>query len=180
MKLLTRARQIVAPLLVVAGLCIPQAHAGLIGDEINATWTFDPFFIDSNTFVAADGVDLINSFGLDGDLDVKDFSIEVLFDNTSAIGNGVRWLFQDLDIDIVDAFVATDYIGWDDSFFGFGAGFASVDFLRDVSFAPDRSNYFEIFFDVDNQAPVPLPGSLSLLLAGIVLLARRRRQTPRI
>lgn len=169
----TRIKRLCAPLVMLAAFMAHGAHAGLIGDEVNATWTFPPFFEDSNTFVAADGVDLVNDFGLDGDLDVKDLGIEVLFDATNGIGRRVSWLFQGLDIDILDAYVVTNYQGWSDTFFQFGAGFAAVNFLSDVSFAED-DNYFEIFFEVDNQAPVPLPGSFPLLLLGLGALMLRR------
>ncbi|MFK7978181.1 MAG: hypothetical protein AB8C02_18755 [Halioglobus sp.] len=173
MKLEKVTRRLGAAILWVA-MVAPGAHAGLIGDEINATWTFPPFYTDSNTFVASDGLDLMGSWGLTGDLDVKDLSIEALTDSTTGIGRRVSWLFQGLDIDIVDAFVVTNYAGWDDSFFEFGAGFAAVNFLRDVSFAED-DNYFEIFFEVDNQAPVPLPGSLPLVMLGLSALLIRAR-----
>lgn len=153
-------------------LMAPGVHAGLIGDEINAVWTFAPFYTDNNTFVAGDGVDLVASWGLSGDLDVKDLSIEVLFDFNGGVGKGVNWLFQDLDIEILDARVATNYIGWDDSFFQFGSGFASVNFLQDTDFR-FNDNYFEIFFDVENVTNVPLPGSLALLVLGLGSLASR-------
>ncbi|GAB5452905.1 MAG: hypothetical protein Hals2KO_32330 [Halioglobus sp.] len=169
MNILSFLRKIFATFFVSLVLIVPAADASLIGDEINAIWSFLPFFTDDNTFVAADGVDLVGAWGGEpgraNDLDVKSLSIEVLFDFNGGLGAGVNWLFQDLDIDIVDAYVTTNYGGWDDSFFTFGEGFAQVNFSDEVNFQFD-TNYFEIFFEV-KDVTLPLPGSLFLMLMGL-------------
>lgn len=172
---------LLASTLLTAEFFVTPARASLIGDEVTATWTvMRNGFIDVNTFVASDGIDLLGDWALGHNLDVLDSAIEVDFPFATGLGPGVLWEFTSLDWVGMDGSIAnvtvdTNYVGWSDSFLSFGPNSISIDFSNRVQFP--QSDLFRINITAEHVSALPEPSSLSLLLIGLAgtILVRLRK-----
>ncbi len=148
-----------------------SAHAGLIGDTVDATWTFGSGYRQSQSITVTDAVELPTGFGLGHSLDVGDDYIEIRLPDTSGISAGVDWLFSSLDFGgIKSVSVSTDFSNWN---------------LADLSFTSDsvhirfsQSQSWNLGAGVlrVNLSAVPEPTSAMLVLAGLGLVAAAVRR----
>lgn len=152
--------------------CIPSANASLIGDEMTAIWSTNSGYVDTNTFVVGNNVELQGGWSLGNNLDVK--TSQIVIDMTDSVGIAccVTWSFLDLDFSntpggISSVTVNTNYENWSDSFLTFNAHSITITNDRSVFYRPE-SDIFEI-----NISVVPEPVSSSLFLTGITLLTVR-------
>ena len=168
-----KLNRIAAYCLAAACLAPMRSFASLIGDDIQANWTFGSFF-DNNSFVAADGIDLIEGWATGNDLDVRDSSIVVDIGSASGLATGLNWHFSDLEwigtpSTIASVSVTTNYLGWSDSFVTFGADFVNVNFASGVVFN-SASDTFEIAINWRPTTPTTVPEPATLTLLGLGLL----------
>ncbi len=154
-----------------------NTYSSLLGNEMTATWSTNTGYIDVNTFVVTENVELINDWGFGNYLDTGPSSISVVIGFNGGINAGVSWLFSDMDFSdsdngIINVVVNTNYLGWSDSFVTFGADYVEIDFLNEVTFLFEP-NHFEIELITD-ASPVPLPSALLLFISGLITLAWRK------
>ena len=144
------------------------AHAGLIGDEVQARWIFAPSFDQTSVFVVGPGTELAGTWGSDNNLDVGDNYIEAAIPNGVGVGSGVSWHFSSLDFGGIGGFsVSTNFQGWNDSWLSFTSDSIDITFFNSVEF-PRNEGHIRI-----NLLPtqIPEPASSLLLLLGLAVLS---------
>jgi hypothetical protein len=146
------------------------AHAGLIGDEVQARWIYAPGDFDqTSTFVVGHGTELVGGWGLGHDLDVGDNYIEAAIKFVSGIGDGVNWQFSSLDFGGIGGFsVSTNFSGWNDSWLSFTSDSIEITFFNLVLF-PFGEGHIRITL-LPVSAQIAEPASGLLLLAGLAVL----------
>lgn len=169
----TLSRFLLSSVLITFSVVFP-AHAGLMGTDMVATWSFPPSYSDINSFTVGSGLELDGGWGLGHSLDVRDDRIVVGMSRSIGLASGVKWTFSDIDFALSNVRVNTNYQGWQDSFLNFGSDFININFLNDVRF-DSASAYFEMLVsgpNSDNPAEVSEPSALGLMLLALALLLR--------
>jgi hypothetical protein len=157
------------------------AHAGLIGDEVQARWIFAPLFDQTSTFVVGQGTELAGNWGSDNNLDVGDNYIEATIPAAVGVGTGVNWQFSSLDFGGIGGFsVATNFSGWNDSWLSFTSDSIDITFFNQVQF-PFGEGHIRITLLPDpTQIPEPASGLLLLLGLAVLSVVARRHSRSRV
>ena len=122
------------------------AHAGLIGDEVQARWIFAPSFDQTSIFVVGPGTELAGTWGSDNNLDVGDNYIEAAIPNGVGVGSGVSWHFSSLDFGGIGGFsVSTNFQGWSDSWLSFTSDSIDITFFNSVEFPLTKATSASIY-----------------------------------
>lgn len=153
--------------------CASGAHAGLVGDTVDLTWTYNGLDWTTSTTVATP--DHALGWWLAGHWTVGDDYIDFQSGHVFGFDAGVSWTFSSLDFGgIGGVTVDTNFQGWRPDMLSFTDDTITVSFGR-IEFDPNQGH---IRFGLQRiAAPVPEPETLALFALGLggVCLARRRR-----
>ncbi len=165
---------------VLATMVSSTADAGLLGDQVEALWAYPRAHLyQTRDLVVGPGAELAGTWGGGHSLDIGDDYIESLLPDVVAIMPGLHWRFSGLNYGgIAGVSVATNFLGWDDSWVAFGDDSVDVTFVDRVDF-PLHEGYLRI-----TLVAVPEPSSGPLILAGLagliaVFRSDRRRDRER-